>query len=907
MLRCDTVRGQEAALTIRNLDLALGPRSVAVIGAEGGLGARVLGNLLDGGFAGPVWPVAEGLARLRGRDCVARIADLPGVPDVAVVASPPETLPEVIGALGARGCRLAVVVSGGEPDPGLKLAMLAAARPYLLRVIGPNALGLVAPAVKFNASHAPCGANAGTVALVAQSGTIAATVLDWAADRGIGFSHVVSLGEMADVDVADWLDLLAGDGRTRAILVYLEGIPEARKFISAARAAARLKPVIAVKAGRSPEAARAAETHSGALTGADAVADAALRRAGILRVTGLGDLFAAAETVGRFRPLAGARLGIVTNSGGAGVLAVDRLFEQQGALGGLAPETLARLDAALGEGSWSRGNPVDIGGFSPPARYVAALEAVAGDPGVDALLVMNCPTVPGAPVAVAEAVAGRVAKGMIDGKPLFACWMGGAAAREGRAILRASGIASYDAPAAAAAAVQHLTAWGRAQTALLHVPDRATEAALAATPAAEARAVVAGIFAAVAAEKRRLLTAPEATAVMEAYGVPVAPLRVAGTVEAVAALAEEMLRESRALVVKLVSRDVAHKSDLGGVVLDVTSAAGAEAAARSIAAGLAEGQPGARLDGFALSPMLRRGDAQELILGVGRDPVFGPVILFGAGGVATEVFRDTAVALPPLDSGLAADLIGRTRAGRVLAGFRGHAPADTAAVGAALIALSHLVEDFPCLRSLDVNPLIADADGVLALDARIEIEPGDMLRRAPNPDLAIRPYPAAWRRSFAVGDETWELRPVRPADALLYPDFMARVAAEDLRRRFMAAVRSLPEQMALRLTQLDYDRDMAFVALTPAGELAGVSRISSDPDRRVAEYALLVRSDLAGRGLGTQLMTILIDYARATGLERLDGPVLADNRGMQGLVRRLGFEIARDPDDPGVVMSRLVL
>lgn len=906
-------------MTIRNLELALGPRSVAVIGADTALGGRVLGNLVSGGFGGPVWPVVDGgsggipagVAQLCGRDCVQRIADLPGVPDVAVVATPPGTLPDVVAALGARGCRLAVVVSGGATDPALKLAMLAAARPYLLRVIGPNALGLVVPAAKFNASHAPCAVGAGSVALLAQSGTIAATLLDWAADRGIGISHAVSLGEMTDVDVADYLDLLAGDGKTRAILVYLEAIPEARKFISAARAAARLKPVIAVKAGRSPEAARAAETHSGALTGADAVVDAALRRAGILRVTGLADLFAAAETVGRFRPLDKARLGIVTNSGGAGVLAVDRLVEKRGALAQLAPSTIDRLDAMVQasdptDGGWSGANPADIGGPAPPARYLAALETLAGDPGVDALLVMNCPTEPGAQVTVAGAVAGRVRKGLVDGKPLFACWMGGAAAREGRGILRASGVASYDAPAAAAAAVEHLTAWGRAQAALLHVPDRATEAALAATPAG-ARELVAGILAPVAAEKRRLLTAPEATAVMAAYGVPVAPLHVVADVEAVAGVAAEMLRACHALVVKLVSRDVAHKSDLGGVVLDVTSAAAAVEAARGIATRLADGQPGARLDGFALSPMVRRGDAQELILGVGRDPVFGPVILFGAGGVATEVFRDTAVALPPLDSGLAADLIARTSAGRVLAGFRGHAPADSAAVAAALIALSHLVEDFPCLRSLDVNPLIADADGVLALDARIEIAPGDMLRRAPNPDLAIRPYPAAWRRSFAVGDEMWEVRPVRPADALLYPDFLARVVAEDMRRRFMVAVRSLPEQMALRLTQLDYDREMAFVALTPEGQLAGVSRISSDPDRRVAEYALLVRSDLAGRGLGTQLMTILIEYARATGLERLEGQVLADNGGMQGLVRRLGFTIERQPDDPGIVMSRLVL
>ncbi len=358
---------------------------------------------------------------------------------------------------------------------------------------------------------------------------------------------------------------------------------------------------------------------------------------------------------------------------------------------------------------------------------------------------------------------------------------------------------------------------------------------------------------------------------------------------------------------KLLSRDIGHKSDVGGVVLDVASARDAEAAAEGIAARMRAAAPEVRLEGFVLQPMVQRPLAVELILGVGRDAIFGPVILFGAGGVAVELTRDTAVALPPLDAGLAAELVARTRAGRMLEGFRGRPPANAEALQRALIALSHLIEDFPCLRAIDVNPLVADAEGVLALDSWIEIDPDDRRSRLPNPDLVIRPYPASWRRRRPTPDGDFELRPIRPTDALLFPAFFERVDPEDIRMRFLAPRRQFPVEWSLRMTQLDYDREMAFVAIAPDGALAGVSRIICEPDHRAAEYSLLVRSDLAGRGLGTALMTILIDYARADGLERLEGIVLAENHGMRRLVERLGFALAPDRDEPGVVTSVLAL
>ncbi len=878
-------------MTIRNLDAALDPRAIVVVGS-GPRAEAVRANLAAGGFPGPVHAVE-----------VAGIPGLPDPPDLAIVATAAEAVPAAIAALGARGGKVAVVLSDGiTAGNGLRQAMLDAARPHLLRIIGPNTLGLLVPAARINASLAPTAPAAGGLALISQSGAIATALIEWAADRGIGFSQILSLGDMADVDVGDGIDLVAQDPRTRAILLYLETVPEARKFLSAARAAARAKPVIAIKAGRTPAAAAAAQTHTGALSGSDAVVEAALRRAGILRVRGLSELFAAAETVARFRPLARARLAIVTNGGGAGVLAVDGVTESGGELADLAPATVAALDAAL-PGGWSRGNPVDIGGDAAPAGYAAALEALSADPGVDALLAMNCPSAFGNPVEAAEAVAQAVRRGTIRGKPVLACWMGGSPAREARTALRSRGVASYDTPGTAAAAVGHLAAWGQAQAALLHVPDRQVDA-LGAAPL-DARAKAMAIFTDVAAEGRAMLTEPEAKAVLAAYGIPVPEIRIARSPAEVAEAAAAIGGGGQRVVVKLLSRSASHKSEVGGVVLDVPGPVEAAAAARGIAARAADA--GVPVDGFAVQPMIRRPEGLELILGIGRDPVFGPVLLFGTGGVAVELLQDTAVALPPIDSALAGYLVERTRAGRLLAGFRGRAPADVAAVEAALVALSHMIEDLPCLRAVDVNPLIADADGVLALDARMVIDPDDLARRPPNPDLSIRPYPAGWRRTHRHGEALYELRPIRPVDALLYGGFLARISAEDIRLRFMAPRKHFPDEYGLRLSQLDYDREMAFVAVNAEGELTGVARMVCEPGGIAAEYAALIRSDLAGQGMGTALMTLLIDYARDSGLERLDGLVLRENRGMLGLVTRLGFASAFDPDDPAVVRTWLDL
>lgn len=890
-------------MTIRNLGPAFLPRSVALIGAserEGSVGRVVLRNVIEGGFGGPIYPVNPKYARLSGLPCYRSVTDIAQVPDLAVIMTPPQTVPGLIAELGAKGTRTVVVLTAGlNRGNGLRQAMLEAARPHLLRVIGPNTIGILAPHQRLNASFAHMAAEAGGLALLSQSGAIVSSVIDWAAAEGIGFSHILSLGDMADVDVGDCLDMLAADGKTRAILLYLESIPEPRKFLSAARSASRLKPVIAVKPGRHAEAALAAATHTGALAGADRVVEAALRRAGIIRVNDLEDLFTAAEITARFRPMQSARMAIVTNGGGAGVLAVDHMLDHKAELAGLTPDTITRLDGALPD-TWSRANPIDIIGDAPPERYTAAVRAAAEDRNVDAILVMNCPTGLASPIAAARAVAEQAPGGTIAGKPVLGCWLGQAEAAKARRELTDAGVASFDTPAEAAQAVAMLTRWSRAQAALQQVPE--SDLSLSAD-----RTAARTILDKVGTEGRSLLTEPESKALLRAYGIPAPETLVAPDAAAVGAIAERLLQSAKAVVVKLYSRRITHKSDVGGVVLNLRSPEEAVQAAQRITERVTAQYDAEAVEGFSVQPMISRPHAHELIAGLSLDPIFGPVLLFGAGGTAVEVIDDNSTELLPLDAVLAEQLIERTRISRLLAGYRDRPAADLAAIGRVLTTLSQLAVDFPAISGVDINPLLADDEGVIALDARIEIDPARLADPTPRPDLAIRPYPSGWERDFDTDGASLHIRPIRPADARLYPDFLARVSADDLYLRFRERFRTLPDDLLIRLTQLDYDRDIAFIATESSGELAGIARYAADPDLVEAEFGLLVRSDLKRLGLGRALMDQLIRYGRAHGIGRLVGSVLRENRAMVEFARRMGFSISPEPDDSSLVQAVLVL
>jgi len=892
-------------MTTRNLDRAFAPQSVAVIGGsdrEGSVGNVVLRNMLAGGYPGAIWPVNPKYRKVHGLTCYHRIDELPGAPDLAVIVTPSASVPGLVGELAAKGCRAATVLTAGITDlNGLRPKMLEAGRDSLFRIIGPNVVGLILPHAKLNASFAHMDARPGGLALLSQSGAMITSIIDWAADKEIGFSALVSLGDQADVDVGDCLDMLANDRNTRAVLMYLESIPSPRKFLSAARACSRLKPVIAIKSGRHAQAAAAAATHTGALAGMDAAVDAALERAGVLRVRDLEELFDAAEITTRFRPLENSRLAIVTNGGGAGVLAVDQLNDGYGTLADLSPATISKLDGELPP-TWSRANPIDIIGDAPPQRYRAAVEAAAAEPNADSVLVMNCPTALASSSDAAAEIAGMAKAGMIGGKPVLACWLGDHTARDARAVLQRAGIASFSTPNDAVAAHAFMSRWSRAQAALSRVPETSSE------DVTGQRAVVRAIIDAAAAEGREMLTEPEAKDAVAAYGVPAPATRIVPDIDGVEKAATELLAKGGRIVIKVMSKAISHKSDIGGVVLNIRTPAEARAAAFGIARRYDEKLPGQAPDGYTVQPMIERPRAFETLVGVARDPVFGPVIVFGAGGTAVEVLRDTAMALPPLDDVLGRDLIERTRIGRLLAGYRDVPPANMAAITRVLNGVSQLVVDFPEIASIDVNPLLADKEGVIALDARVAIDLDRVGEPGPNRDLPVRPWPADWRRSIADADgRRFDIRPIRPADIRYFPEFFARVTPEDIRLRFLSPRRHFTEETLKRLTQIDYEREMAFIAV-PEGQdiMAGVARLAADPDREFAEFGLFVRTDFQGHGLGRTLLELLIEYARAEGIARIEGHVLSENAKMLALVRELGFTVNTLTGEPGVALVSVV-
>jgi acetyltransferase len=517
-------------------------------------------------------------------------------------------------------------------------------------------------------------------------------------------------------------------------------------------------------------------------------------------------------------------------------------------------------------------------------------------------MVLNCPTGLASPAEAAKAVADLASEGRIGGKPVVTCWLGEHTAAEARRMLQQAGLASFETPSAAATAISYLADWSRAQTALMRVPSSRSE------DVDGDRAAVLTILRAVAMDGRRMLTEPEAKAALTAYGIPVPGTIVARTPTDTGKAAAKLLETNRKVVVKLLSKAISHKSDIGGVMLDIETAGDAAKAARAIEGRVRIQAPDADIEGYAVQPMVVRKHAQELILGMNRDPIFGPAILFGAGGVAVEVMDDTAIALPPLDDVLADDLIERTRIGRLLAGFRDRKPADRKAIATALNGLSQLIVDFPCIVSVDINPLFADAEGVIALDARIEIDPETVEQEGPNPALAIRPYPAAWEKDIVADNVRYHVRPIKPADVGLYPEFMARISPDDIRLRFLAPRKTFSDDMLKRLTQLDYDRDMAFVMLeVGGGALAAVGRLSCNPDRTKGEYALLVRTDLQGRGLGWSLLSQIVAYAKAEGIGMIEGVVLAENETMLRMCREFGFSVAPHPGQQGLSLVTLEL
>lgn len=845
-------------------------------------------------------PINPKHAKIGSLDCYPTVASLPICPDLAVMCTPAPTIPALIAELGDRGAKAAVVLTAGldslRDDRGMVLqqAMIDAAKPHLLRIIGPNCVGLILPTIGLNASFAHTNALSGNLAFVSQSGALATSVLDWAKTRDIGFSHFVSLGNSADVDFGDVLDYLGSDAKTRAILLYIESIKHARKFMSAARAAARNKPVIVVKAGRAAEGAKAAASHTGALTGADDVYDAAIRRAGMLRVDTVRELFDAVETLGRAAPLKGEELVILTNGGGAGVMATDALIAGGGKLATLSEETIRKLDGVLPQ-NWSKGNPVDIIGDAPVSRYRDALKVILDAPETDAVLFLHSPTA----IVASEEIADNIASVLRQStRPVLSCWLGGEALEQAQQTFARAGIPTYDTPEDAVTAVLQLVAYQRNQTQLTETPRDDPEDQARDTVRAER------IIATSLSAKRMMLDETASKSLLEAYNIPIVETRsVRSAIDAVTAAVDIGLP----VALKILSPDISHKSDVGGVALHLTSEAAVRDAADAMLARISEHRPDARVEGFTVQKMAARAGAHELIAGVAVDPTFGPVILFGQGGTAVEIIGDRAVALPPLNTVLAKRLISNTRIAKLLAGYRNRPAADLTAIENVLINLSRLVSDIPEIQEIDINPLLADETGVMALDARVRIA----VSQSTGWDrLAIRPYPQELEEQIEFDGGPVTLRPIRPEDEPQHRELFDKLGSDDIRFRFFGALRAPTHRDMSRFTQIDYDREMAFIATRQTAnrlsETLGVVRAQSDPNNETAEFSIVVRSDLKGHGLGSTLLGKIIDYSRTRGTTKLVGQVMADNRAMLALAKSYGF--VREPQtDLGVINLSLLL
>ena len=900
-------------MSVRNLQHLFAPRSVALIGASarpGSMGATLLANLQGGGFNGKLFAVNPKYDQLGDMPCYASVADLPEAPDLAVICTPAATVPQLVRQLGERGTRAAVVLTSGlargrdARGRSLRQATLDAAHPYLLRLLGANSAGLLVPGLGLNASVAHSGALPGRIAFVSQSGSLMTGVLDWARTRGIGFSHFISLGESADVDLGDVLDHLASDGNAGAILLYVDQLRYARKFMSAARAAARSKPVIVLKSRSDTDGARPAASESGALATEDDVFDAAIRRAGMLRVHTTEQLFAAVETLAYARVLHGERLAIVSNGLGPGVLARDALRYGGGVPATLSPESIMRLDAVLPAG-WNvaqpghpvRANPVNLLGGAPPERYAAVLDVLLADPQIDAVLIVHSPTatVDSRDVANAIAPLARAAS-----RPILSCWLGGASVVAARAIAAEARMPTYRTPEDGVNGFLQLVNYRRNQNLLMEVPP--SMAGHMAPDRSAARALVREAIAA----KRLLLSDPETKAILRAYGLALVETRAAVDADAAAAAARAI---GFPVAVKILTPDVMHKSDVGGVTLDLDSEDAVRAAALRMRARLGELFPQARFDGFSVQAMCRRTHGHELIVGAALDPVFGPVLVFGQGGVAVEVLDDYSVGLPPLNLVLARDLVDRTRVARLLAGYRNRPAANLDAVLAVLIQVSRLISDIPEIVELDINPLVVDSRGAIVLDARMRLALAD--RSGSTLDrLAIRPYPRELEETIEWQGAPLLLRPIRPEDGPAHLAFFDALTPDDVRYRMFVRIRELQPSQLARFTQIDYDREMAFIATrkNAAGvfETLAVARVVADPDNTSAEFAVTVRSDLKGMGLGRIMMEKLIRYCRARGTGEIVGEALPQNSRIVAMVKKLGFEVTIDRED-GTRNMRLAL
>jgi len=878
------------------------PGSVALFGASerpDSVGGVVFKNLLSSGFEGRIYAINPKRETVQGEKAWPSLDAIGENVDLAVVATPAASIMGIVEACGEYGIRMMLILSAGfrETGPeGLRLEnrVVELAQRYNIRLMGPNCLGIIRPDKGLNITFGNNNAKPGTLAFVSQSGAICTAILDWAEKNDIGFSAVVSTGIAADLDFGDYLDYLVSDPHTKAILLYIEGIKDARRFMSALRAAARIKPVIALKVGRHAAGAEASMSHTGALVGSDETFSAALSRSGVLRVETIGQLFAAARALSsaRYRS-ASERLVIITNGGGPGVMAADRATDRGIELSTLSEETVNALNEVL-PGVWSHSNPVDIIGDAPPERYQQAIDICLADPGIDGAIVILTPQAMTRPTAVAEAV---IKSAENSDKPVMTSWMGGAQVEEAHELFNNARIPDFTTLENAVDAFSYLARYNRNQRLLLQTPARLSGGQE--LPDTEgARLIIEGVL----TEQRKILTEPESLAVLNAFRIPTVRNAVAHSANEALIIAESI---GFPIAMKVLSTDISHKSDAGGVRLNINSASEVRGAYRQLIDQVQLRVPDANISGITIEKMYRGSNGRELMVGIIRDPVFGPVISFGSGGTSVEIMGDSAISLPPLNHRLAMDLIQRTKVYKLLGPFRNMPAVNLDQLVNVLLGVSSMACELPWIQEMDINPLIMDENGIVAVDARIRVgypKPST----DPYDHLAIHPYPVHLVKKIQLNDGTdIVIRPIRPEDAEIEAKFVRELSNESKYFRFMNSLQELSQEMLVRFTQIDYHNEMALVAVKPNGtgadeEQIGVARYTTNLDKKSCEFALVVSDRWRGRGIAHHLMQQLMEIARDRDLERIEGQVLANNFKMLDLMRSLSFQIHNDPEDTSV-------
>jgi acetyltransferase len=870
------------------LDSFFKPESVAVIGAsekEGRIGSTLVQNLLRGGFDGQIYPINRNYPEIHGLSAYATITAAPAPADLAIIAIPIKDVPEVIRDCGQAGIKAAIIISAGgrEVGPGgkeIEAAIKEEAVRAGVRYLGPNTMGLISPANRLNASLSPYAPAPGNLALISQSGALCNSILGWSAQKNIGYSHFVSVGSMTDLDFGDLIDYLGNDEKARSIILYMESLTQHRRFMSAARSVSRIKPIIVIKAGRSRAGARAAASHTGAMVGEDAAYNAAFRRAGIIRVDTIGQLFDCAEALGKLKLPTGGALGIITNAGGPGVMAVDALARWQAEPGVLAPETLAQLDETL-PAHWSRANPIDILGDATPERYQQAVRLAMQAPELSGLVIILSPQVLTDPTGTARAVA-PVVQG--QARPVFAVWMGGAEVDAGVKIFNDAGIPTFETPEQAVDTFMEMYFHSRHLLLLQETPPQMPREL-------QLNVRTGRTFIDHCLERQAtVLTELESKAILSAYGVPVNRTVAAASAPEAVAAARDL---GFPVVMKINSPDISHKVEVNGVRLHIQSEAEVLTAFHELIEDVRAQRPEARILGVTVQEQEKEPDC-ELLIGCKQDPDFGPLILFGAGGAFTEILADVMVDLPPLNLLLARRLIEKTKVARVLQGYRNLPPANLDLLGEILVRVSQLVTDFPEIVELDINPLSVISGRFVGVDARMVVKPATV--PAPR-HLIIAPYPNQYERDWMMRDGTPVLlRPMKPEDEQLVSDFLGKCSEETIYFRYFRLIKKWTHEMLIRFTQNDYDREMGLMAIgRPPGPevMLGVCRLVMEANRETAEFAIIVADQWQGKGLGPKLLEEVVGIARERRVKLLWGEVLATNQPMLEMVKRLGFSLVR--------------